>query len=163
MQQLLIIIDGRDECTDEIEQSDILSAISNALATSDLPICFFITSRPESHIRTRFERTDLQSATVHFVLDIDETATQDIATYLTTEVSRIRQEHCIRETTWSPEDAVQSLAERASGQFVYASTIIKFLDDRHSQPQERLVVVMGTLLRGTFGHLQKLIFCILKF
>ena len=150
MQQLLIIIDGLDECTDEIEQSDILSAISNALATSDLPIRFFITSRPESHIRTRFERTDLQSATVHFVLDIDETATQDIATYLTTGVSRIRQEHCIRETTWSPEDAVQSLAERASGQFVYASTIIKFLDERHSQPQERLVVVMGTLLRGTF-------------
>jgi hypothetical protein len=82
MQQLLIIIDGLDECTDEIEQLDVLSAISNALTTSDLPLRFLITSRPESHIRTRFERTDLQSATVHFVLDIDDTVTQDIATYL---------------------------------------------------------------------------------
>jgi len=85
MQQLLIIIDGLDECTDEIEQSDVMSTISNAFTTRDLPLCFFVTSRPESRIRTRFERTDLQSATVHFVLDIDDTATQDIVTYLKTE------------------------------------------------------------------------------
>ena len=44
MQQLLIIIDGLDECTDEIEQSDVLSAISNALVMSDLTLRFFITS-----------------------------------------------------------------------------------------------------------------------
>ena len=150
IQQLLIIIDGLDECTDEMEQLDVLSAINNALTTSDLPLRFFITSRPEFHIQTRFERTDLQSATVHFVLDMDNTATQDIATYLKTEFSRIRQERFIRESPWPPEGAIQSLAERASGQFIYASTIIKFLDDRHFQPQERLCVVLGTLPHGTF-------------
>ena len=136
MQQLLIIIDGLDECTDRIEQSDVFSAISNALSTSDLPLWFFITSCPESNIRTRFERTDLRSATVHIVLDIDGTATQDIAIYLQTEFSRICQEHCIRETPWPPEDVVQSLAERASEQFV---------DDWHLQPQERLEMVLGIL------------------
>ncbi|KIK04177.1 hypothetical protein K443DRAFT_431937 [Laccaria amethystina LaAM-08-1] len=151
IQQLLIIIDGLDECTDEIEQIDVLSSITNALTTSNLPLRFFITSRPESHIRTRFERTDLQSATVHFVLDMDETTTQDIATYLTTEFSRIRQEHCIHETPWPPEDAIQSLAGRASGQFIYASTIIKFLDDRHFHPQERLGVILGTLPHRMFS------------
>ena len=151
MQQLLIIIDGLDECTDEKEQLDVLSAISNALTTSDLPLRFFITSRLKSHIRTRFDRTDLQSATVRFVLDIDDTATQDIATYLKTEFSRIRQDHCIRETPWPPGDAIQSLAEKASGQFIYASTIIKFLDDRHFRPQERLGVVLGALPHGTFS------------
>ena len=160
MQQLLIIVDGLDECTDKIEQSDVLSGINNALATSDFPLRFFISSRPESRIRTRFERPDLLSATVHFVLDIDDTATQDIVTYLKTEFSRIREEHCIRirETPWPPEDAIQSLAERASEQFVYAATIIKFLDDRHLQPQERLDVVLGILPHGTFSPFAKIDF-----
>lgn len=125
MQQFLNIIDRLDECTDEIEKSDVLSTISNALTTSDLPLRFFMTNRPESHIRTKFERTNLQSATVHFVLDMDDTATQGVATYLETEFSPlIRQQLCIRETPWPPEYAIQSLAERASGQFVYASTLM---------------------------------------
>ena len=150
MQQLLIIIDGLDECTDEKEQLDVLSAISNALTTSGLPLRFFITSRLKSHIRTRFDRTDLQSATVHFVLDIDDTATQ-IATYLKTEFSRIRQERCIPETPWPPEDTFKSLAKKASGQFIIASAIIKFLDDRHFRPQERLNEVLGPLPHGMFS------------
>ena len=151
MQQLLIIIDGLDECTDETEQLDVLSAISYALTTSDLPLRFFITSRLKSHIRTRFERTDLQSATVRFVLDIDDSVMRDIATYLDEEFSRIRREHYIRETPWPPEDAIHSLAEKASGQFIYASTIIKFLDDRHFRPQERLGVVLGAQPHGTLS------------
>ena len=163
MQQLLIIIDGLDECTDEIEQSDILSAISNALATSDLPIRFFITSRPESHIRTRFERTDLQSATVHFVLDIDETATQDIATYLTTEVSRIRQE-----PAYAKQHGLQkmlfnlSLREHPDSLSTRPRSSSFLMIDIHSL-KRGLSWLWGLCSAERFGHLQKLIFCILKF
>ena len=150
-QQSLIIIDGLDECIDEKEQTDILSAICDALTTRELPLRFLILSRPEYDIRMRFEHTDLQSATVRFVLDMDDMATKDIATFLEAEFTRIHREHCIRETPWPPKDVIQSLAERASGQFIYASTIIKFLDDRHFQPQERLEMVLGILPHGTFS------------
>jgi hypothetical protein len=151
VQQSLVIIDGLDECIDKKEQTDILSAICNALTTRELPLRFLILSRPEYDIRMRFQQTDLQSATVRYVLDMDDMVTKDIATFLEAEFSRIHQEHCIRETPWPPKYVIQFLAERASGQFIYGSTIIKFLDDRHFQPQERLEMVLGILPHGTFS------------
>ena len=147
-QQLLVIIDGLDECIDERQQTDILSAICNEFTTHELPLRFLICSRPEHNIRMRFERSDLQPATARLVLDMDDTVTQDITTFLEAEFSRIRREHCIQETPWPPAHAIPSFAWRASGQFIYVSTIIKFIDDRHFQPQQRLDVVLGTLPRG---------------
>ena len=100
--QTLVIIDGLDECIDEREQTDILSAICNAFMTHELPLRFLICSRPEHNIQMRFERSDLQSATARLVLDMDESVTQDITTFLKAEFSRIHQEHCIQETSWPP-------------------------------------------------------------
>ena len=148
-QQSLVIIDGLDECIDERQQTDILSAICNAFMTHQLPLRFLICSRPEHNIRMRFERSDLQSATAQLVLDTDDTVTQDITTFLEAGFSRIRQEHRIQETPWPPAHVIPSLAWRASGQFIYASTIVNFIDDRHFQPQQRLDIVFGTLPRGT--------------
>jgi hypothetical protein len=146
--QSLVIIDGLDECIDERQQTDILSAICNAFMTHELPLRFLICSRPEHNIRMRFEQSDLQSATARLVVDMDDTVTQDITTFLEAEFSRIHREHCIQETSWPPEGVIRSLAERASGQFIYASTVINFIDDRHFQPQQRLDMVLGTLPHG---------------
>ena len=150
-QQTLVIIDGLDECIDERQKTDILSAICNAFMTHELPLRFLICSRPEHDIQTRFERSDLQSAAARLVLDMDNTMTQDIATFLEAEFSRIHREHCIQATPWPPDGIIQSLAERASGQFIYASTVIKFIDDWHFQPQQRLDMVLGTLPHGIFS------------
>lgn len=150
-QQLLVIIDGLDECVDKRQQTDILSAICNAFMNHELPLRFLICSRPEHDIQMRFERSDLQSATARLVVDMDDTVTQDITTFLEVEFSRIHREHCIQETPWPPEGVIQSLAKRASGQFIYASTVIKFIDDGHFQPQQRLDMVFGTLPRGTYS------------
>jgi hypothetical protein len=147
-QQSLVIIDGLDECIEERQQTDILSAICNAFMTHELPLRFLICSRPEHSIEMRFERSDLESATARLVVDMDNTVTQDITIFLEAEFSRIHREQCIQETLWPSEDVIQSLAERASGQFIYASTIIKFIDDRHFQPQQRLDMVLGTLPHG---------------
>ena len=149
--QSLVIIDGLDECIDKKQQTDILSAICNAFMTHELPLRFLICSRPEHDIQMRFERSDLQSATARLVVDMDNTVTQDITTFLEAEFSRVHREHCIQETPWPPEGVIQSLAERASGQFIYASTIIKFIDDRHFQPQQRLDMVLGTVPHGMFS------------
>ena len=150
-QQSLVIIDGLDECVDGRQQTDILSAISNTLMAHELPLRFLICSRPEHDIQMRFEQPDLQSATARFVLDMDDTVTLDITTFLEAEFSRICRQHCIQEMPWPPQHAITSLAWRASGQFIYASTIIKFIDDRHFQPQQRLDMVLGTLPHGMWS------------
>ena len=150
-QQSLVIIDGLDECIDERQQTDILSAICSAFVTHELPLRFLICSRPEHNIQMRFERPDLQSATARLVVDMDDTITQDIKIFLKAEFSRIHREHCIQETPWPPAYVIPSLAWRASGQFIYVSTIIKFIDDRHFRPQQRLDMVFGTLPHGTYS------------
>ena len=150
-QQTLVIVDGLDECIDKRQQTDILSAICNASMNHELPLRFLICSRPEHNIKMRFEWSDLQSVTAHLVVDMDIDVTQDIATFLKAEFSRVRREHCIQETPWPSKDVIQSLAERASGQFIYASTIIKFIDDWDFQPQQRLNMVLGTLPHGTWS------------
>ena len=150
-QQTLVIIDGLDECIDDRQQTDILSAICNAFMAHELPLRFLICSRPEHNIQMRFERSDLQSATACLVVDMDDTVTQDITTFLEAEFSRIRREHCIQETLWPTEGIIRSLAERASGQFVYASTVIKFIDDWHFQPELRLDMVLGTRAHGMYS------------
>ena len=149
IQQSLVIIDGLDECIDKRQQTDILSAICNAFMTHELPLRFLICSRPEHGIQMRFERSDLRSASARLVVDMDKTVTQDITTFLEEEFSRIHQEHCIQETPWPPPHVIPSLAWRASGQFIYASTVIKFIDDRDFQAQHRLDMALGTLPHGT--------------
>ena len=147
-QPRLVIIDGLDECIDKRQQTDILSAICRAFVTHELPLRFLICSRPEYGIQMRFERSDLQSATARLVVDMDDTVTQDITTFLEAEFSRIHREHCIQETPWPPAYFIPSLAWRASGQFIYASTVIKFIDDQDFQPQQRLDMVFRTLPHG---------------
>ena len=149
-QQSLVIIDGLDECIDETQQTDILSVICNAVMTHELPLRFLICSRPEHNIQMRFERSDLQSETACLAVDMDYAVTEDITTFLAAEFSRIHRDHCIQETPWPPAYVIPSLAWRASGQFIYASTIINFIGDRHFQPQERLDMVLGTLPHEQF-------------
>ncbi|KAF7330634.1 NACHT domain-containing protein [Mycena sanguinolenta] len=44
---------------------------------------------------------------------------------------------------WPATQVVDSLVQKSSGYFIYASTIIKFIDDRDFRPTERLKVIMG--------------------
>ena len=147
----LVIIDGLDECADEKTQFDILDAISSSLATKSLPLRFLITSRPEHQIRIRFERDDLRSLTEHLVLDDSPEARRDINILFHAEFARICKEHHVSDSPWPPADVIDSLVNRASSQFIYASTVIKFIDDRHSQPQKRLDLILGTMHHGKFS------------
>lgn len=47
----LILIDGLDECNDEMQQSFFLQAIARAIRVHNLPLIFLISSRPETDIR----------------------------------------------------------------------------------------------------------------
>lgn len=46
-------------------------------------------------------------------------------------------------TPWSAIHILDSLVARSSGYFIYASTVIKFVDDPDYRPTERLVIVQG--------------------
>ena len=53
----IVIIDGVDECADEMMQHRFLSLIGTGIDDGGLPLPFLICSRPEPHIREAFDQS----------------------------------------------------------------------------------------------------------
>ncbi|KAJ6468816.1 hypothetical protein C8R45DRAFT_435201 [Mycena sanguinolenta] len=71
---------------------------------------------------------------------------KDVYRYLRDEFSRIHRELCTMKSIplpWpSPPDVQDKLVRKSSGHFIYAATIIKFIDKDY-RPTQRLIVVQG--------------------
>ncbi|KAF8187281.1 hypothetical protein K438DRAFT_2019536 [Mycena galopus ATCC 62051] len=141
-QPISIIIDGLDECEGQNIQQEVLRSIGNAVS-QNLPILFFIASRPESHIRETFGDPCLND--VHRPLNIQQSF-RDVHKYLLDEFARIHREHqtmVVIPTPWPHSDIIDDLVYKSSGYFIYASTVVKFIDDKRFRPVDRLDIVLG--------------------
>ncbi|KAJ6573173.1 hypothetical protein DFH09DRAFT_1459652 [Mycena vulgaris] len=138
----MILIDGLDECEDHLVQQEILRSIGNAVRAPTLPVRFIIASRPELHIREVFEGPLL--ADTHLSCKVNRSF-PDVERYLQEEFSRVHSEHWTTMATvprpWPSNEVLNSLVSKSSGHFIYASTIIKFIDDKNFRPTERLSIV----------------------
>ncbi|KAJ7858165.1 hypothetical protein B0H13DRAFT_1640672 [Mycena leptocephala] len=138
-----IIVDGLDECDGDDIQQEVLRSISNAVRQEHLPILFFVASRPESHIREAFSDPCLDR--FHLPLNINQSF-HDVRKYLLAEFGRIHREHrtmSVVPSPWPRTDIVEDLIEKSSGYFIYASTVIKFVDDKRFRPVDRLDIILG--------------------
>jgi hypothetical protein len=140
----IIIIDGLDECDHHRIQAQVLRLLIGAIRVQQLRMRLLIVSRPEPHLRDILGNTlDLCR---HLELSADRSAYEDIRTYLCHEVSRIRREHSSSRISlpdsWPPQHALDHLVNKSSGIFIYASTVIRFVDDEYFHPKERLESVL---------------------
>jgi hypothetical protein len=140
----LIIIDGLDECEDSRTQQHILSLISTACTTYRLPVHFLIASRPEPHISESFGEDHLRSITWPYVLDA---SSLDMTKYFVDEFDNIYKRHhrtmAHVPTPWPSHKTIEYLVTKASGQFIYAVTVLKFVDHEQYRPTDRLDIVLG--------------------
>ncbi|KAF7369160.1 NACHT domain-containing protein [Mycena venus] len=147
---LVVVIDGLDECElrskghDNIHKK-ILESIGGVIHGSEnpFPLRFFVASRPEPHIREAFMDTLLN---IHRPVNIEQSF-NDVWRYLLDEFERIRLEHQETMATipgpWPSWEITNWLVHNSSGYFIYASTVIKFVDDKDFRPPERLQVILG--------------------
>ncbi|KAJ6456900.1 hypothetical protein C8R45DRAFT_568638 [Mycena sanguinolenta] len=136
-----IIIDGLDECAGHDVQQQILRAIRHSSSHYTIPLRFIIASRPEPHIREVFD-SPFYSGHYHSV-NVEQSF-HDVHKYLSDEFARIHHEHDTMRNIplpWPSSDILWGLVYKSSGHFIYASTIIKFIDDKNYRPTERLAVV----------------------
>ena len=136
----LIIIDGVDECASEQDQKLFLALIADALAHTGIPLRFLICSRPEAHIKEVFKLENINSVTRVVVLDQKFAPNDDIRRYLEDEFFRIFTKRNI--STLPSNEDIYHLVSKASGQFIYASTVIKFIDDDDCNPREQLDIIL---------------------
>ncbi|KAF7362955.1 WD40 repeat-like protein [Mycena venus] len=139
----ILLIDGLDECEGENIQQELLRLISNAVHENPGVLRILIASRPEPHIRETFERPSINR--LYRRVNINQSFA-DVEKYLRDEFYRIYHEHrdTMEEisTPWPSESVLDLLLEKSSGYFIYASTVIKFIDDRDFRPTERLSMVV---------------------
>jgi hypothetical protein len=139
---LVIIIDGLDECKDRNVQQQILCLIGDAVRGQRLALRFLIASRPEPHIREIFSGA---LERIHYPVNIEQSF-EDVWKYLLDEFARICREHhetMVDISSWPCQEDINNLVCKSSGYFIYASTIIKSIDDKDFCPTERLKVITG--------------------
>ena len=143
----LIIVDGLDECSTTSAQTHILSALSTAVKHLRLPLCFLVASRPEQHIREAFnDQNSLGSLSFSIALDDTYRPDDDIRAFLQSAFDEIKQNHPSRAhlpSSWpSPRD-IRWLVEKSSGQFIFASTVTKYVNSHCHWPPDRLKIILG--------------------
>ncbi|KAJ2919437.1 hypothetical protein MD484_g1004, partial [Candolleomyces efflorescens] len=144
-----ILIDGLDECSGEEKQAELLSSIKHCFLDNDLPFRIFIASRPEWAIRSALRSEPpgyLHPLAYHIQLSDKYDATKDIRRYLWRRLQAIgRESHDRRAhlSSWPSVEDVEKLVQAASGQFVFAATVVKYVSERRSSPVERLQTVIN--------------------
>jgi hypothetical protein len=142
----LIIIDGLDECNIPAVQCSILEVISRLFHDYHLPLLILVASRPERHL-THFFRTG-SLPEFHTTLALDDTykPDDDIRLFLTDNFRQIKATHPISshlDGSWPSVEVLKQLLKNSSGQFIYASTVVKYVSSIRHQPADRLNVVLG--------------------
>jgi hypothetical protein len=142
----VIVLDGLDECSDPESQRYILKVLLNSVSNHSIPFSFILASRPEQHIREAFDGKPLSSLTTRLVLDDKYHPDVDIRTFLQSKFQDIKERHPSRghlPASWPSEEDVQRLVQKSSGQFIYASTVVKFIDSHRHWPPDRLDIIFG--------------------
>ncbi|KAJ7452913.1 hypothetical protein FB451DRAFT_1145174 [Mycena latifolia] len=146
----VIILDGLDECADHKVQQQILRLFIDAICNHHLPIRLLIASRPEPHIREILEAEEASAICHHSLLSADDSA---IRIYFGNEFSRIYTENMARGIdlgpAWPSPEEVKCLVRKSSGIFIYATTVIRFIDDEYCHPDDRLASVLSLDPRST--------------
>ncbi|TFK34592.1 hypothetical protein BDQ12DRAFT_566890, partial [Crucibulum laeve] len=125
----LVAIDGLDECENPVIQKMILTVISEALISSNIPLCFLVASRPELALREAFNTGSVLKLSTRLALDDTFDPDKDIEAFLRSKFTEIIQTHQLRLSLpqeWPSDDSIQTLVSRSSGQFIYASVVMKY-------------------------------------
>ena len=142
----LIVIDGLDECSTTELQCSILKAFADALPLCGHRLRVLIASRPEVEIKAMFNSFPIMNLSTRIALDASFKPDSDIRKYLVDAFETIKSTHLLGvyiPASWPGGDVIQKLVARSSGQFIFASTIGKYIADPEQRPTEQLDVIMA--------------------
>ncbi|CAE6502655.1 unnamed protein product [Rhizoctonia solani] len=113
---LVIIVDALDECNDPGIVERFLYLLFHSIA--DLPIKFYVTSRPEPAIRNKMMSESEPMRSILYLHEIEPSLVQaDIELYLKEELAFM-----------SPNESdIKELAKHAGNLFIYAATVVRYI------------------------------------
>lgn len=154
LKPVFVILDGVDECGPNAQShTDLLNVLSTAVSKlHHIPLIFLVASRPEYEIREAFNGDILSSYTQSLVLDDNYKPHKDIKLYFDSKFQEICNKYLRQGSRipfpWPADGDIDRLVSKASGQFIFAATVIKFIDSPRHHPAERLDIIFGLLTPG---------------
>ena len=140
----VIVIDALDECFSPWVVESLIKTILNG--AEDIPVKFFMLSRPEDWIKRAFRRIARPSLLQEFCLhDVAKSDVQsDIKTYLRSALSEIAEARSFSEDDplWPPEEEFNALLVRSDGLFIYAATAARYIGARGVNSRQRLTEIV---------------------
>lgn len=152
MLRFIVLVDGLDECGPEDSHREIITVLFKSARS---PFRFITASRPEYVIRTTFSLPFAVEKTGMLALDDNYQADDDIRLFLRNKFTELRSKHPRGRDLpplWPTYTDINTLVRNASGQFIYASTVMKFLDLPRHDPITALDTVLHTQLSTDQSH-----------
>ncbi|TEB23051.1 hypothetical protein FA13DRAFT_1798328 [Coprinellus micaceus] len=162
----VIIVDGLDEVeadychdpsrhdasrTNEDDQAEILSILTFLSLDPAFPFRIVICSRPERIINEILVTNASEQLTTKLFLDFKYNPDSDIELYLKAKFADVRRRYGLS-ASWPPHSAIKWIVDRASGNFIFAATIMRFVVDASELPQAQLERVLTMHLQGGTGQ-----------
>jgi hypothetical protein len=159
-QAVVMLIDGLDECKPS-DGARLLSTLATCL--SDFPIKLFISSRGEQHIVDALhdvEHADIRLQDRH----VDEVS-DDVRRYWEDSLDKLRIRG--RPVAWRPLVSLDLLVELTGPLFIYATTVLRIIQNTRSSPIKKLnelleksrpgsgsaIALAGTFLDDLYVHI----------
>ncbi|CAE6431568.1 unnamed protein product [Rhizoctonia solani] len=115
-QGLVVVIDALDESSNPRTIEIVVETLLRH--ASDLPVRFFLTSRPEPSIMGTALSNDSRSRSVLHLHNVEEQLVKaDVKTYLTVSLARLQP----------TVEQIELLAEQAGVLFIYAATVVRYI------------------------------------
>ncbi|CAE6499938.1 unnamed protein product [Rhizoctonia solani] len=130
---LVVVVDALDECDDPYIVELFLGVLFRSVV--NLPLKFFVTSRPEPAIRHRMMVESERSRSILYLHEIERSLVQaDIERYLRDELGSI-----------SIDDGIKQLSVQAGNLFIYAATAIRYIrpPGKFVDSKERLATILA--------------------
>jgi len=147
----VIVIDGLDECTPRSEQMNILDAIFHCIKKLDSAVSFLLVSRSEQEISASLNSENVRRILTTISLD-QYSADDDIHLFLRNELEIIKNSHPLKHllpAVWPHGGVVHYIVQKSSGQFIYASTVIKYIKSLRHRPDHRLDIIQNLRPRAS--------------
>jgi len=141
----VIVIDGLDECKGTDVQSGLVKSLAVAFFHSPLRIRILIASRPEVYLQSTFNSSSVQPHLSRLALSNECSAQEDIHRFLKDSFEKMRREHPLASyipSPWPSAEVLDDITRKSSGQFIFASTTVKYVGgDPYELPTRRLDVI----------------------
>ncbi|KIK59994.1 hypothetical protein GYMLUDRAFT_44006 [Collybiopsis luxurians FD-317 M1] len=152
----VLVIDGLDECSSNNgEWQQILSILAQMVQKYGLPIQILVCSRPEPRIKESFAGAEFRNICRWMPLDDAYQASKDIRLFLVDGFKKILTCHSCSMAhvprPWPSSEQIEYLVQKSSGQFIYASTVLKWISEDCDVPADRLHIVLGLQVKDHEG------------